>query len=93
MSNVEERKCLICGKSLYGTNRRKYCSDKCSDKASKQNEKSWKKKEREAERNEKKAQEQRRRAKPEKKKSLVNVAIAARKAGLSYGQYVGKMGL
>lgn len=90
---MEERKCLICGKSLEGTNRRKYCSDKCSDKASKKNEKSWKKKEREEERNKKKEQEQRRRAKPEKKKSLVNVAMAARKAGMSYGQYVGKMGL
>ncbi|MCI5874476.1 MAG: hypothetical protein PUJ55_10890 [Clostridiales bacterium] len=88
-----ERKCLICGKSLDGTNRRKYCSDKCSDKASKQNEKSWKKREREAERTEKKAQEQRRRVKPEKKNSIVDVAIAARKAGMSYGQYVGKMGL
>ena len=90
---MEERKCLVCSTSLAGTNRRKYCSDKCSDIASKEKEASWKRKAREAERKEKEAVNRKRTVKAEKKLSLVDIAVAARKAGMSYGQYVGRMGL
>lgn len=90
---MAECKCLVCGRSLEGTNRRKYCSDKCSDKASKEKISSWKNKARKEERQQNVVREKRRPARSEKKMSLTEIAIAARKAGMSYGQYVGHMGL
>ena len=79
----EYRNCAVCG-NLYVATRTdsKTCSKVCSRGWNKINSK----------RANQRASEQRRKEK--QKKMMVNdIAVEARKAGMTYGQYVAKMGL
>ena len=81
----KDRKCLICGGQLTGT-QSKYCSNECSKKAAakKQTEKN--------ERYKKPPTVERKKAK-KPSLSLAQVNELARAEGLNYGQYCAKYGL
>lgn len=85
------KKCDICSKEYLATSeRRRYCSDPCRKEANRRNIR-----ERNRQRAEK-AKESVLIEVPEKKKkemSLTEMAAAARKAGMTYGQYMAKMEL
>ena len=75
--------CAICGKLFVAKNgNAKYCSKKCSDAGAMENY--YKKKA---------SKEQAAKKQRKKPLSITEIAVAARKAGMSYGQYVAKMGL
>ena len=83
----ELKKCVICGKSFKSEKyNAKYCSETCKDKGrraiTKENDRI--KRERAA---------KARKARNNSKKPLINIAAEAKGAGMSYGQYVAKMGL
>lgn len=85
--NTEERKCVVCGNKFTATRpNSKYCSDECRDegrrKLTKANDKAKREREREA-----------RKARKNSQKSLVEIAVAAKKAGMNYGEYVARMGV
>lgn len=76
-------KCVVCGTEFVRKNQRHiYCNMTCK----KQVERSMRKKY-------VKPNEENKTKKHTANNELVNIAIAARKAGMTYGQYVQKMGL
>ncbi len=78
--------CEICGKQFGAWNKRqKFCSDECRDKHKMQQSAMF--------REIYKEQKQQRKAEKKKKPSLADIAVAARQAGMTYGQYVAKMGI
>lgn len=83
----ETRKCAICSRR-YTTTRanKKYCSTKCADigekRAAKKNS---------TKQESKKVIAQKKRE--ERRKAIIDIAVEAKKHGMSYGQYVAKMEL
>lgn len=76
--------CAICGKLFVSKNgNAKYCSSKCREVGAKiiYQQKNHSLQEQEAKKQRKKSL------------SITEIAVAARKAGMTYGQYVAKMGL
>lgn len=70
--------CKICGSSFVAThNTTVICSKKCKDEAKRISIKKCKEKE------EKKREK--------RNKEIIDIAVAAREAGMTYGQYVGLM--
>ena len=84
---MQKRKCVICGKS-FGSERynAKYCSETCKDKGrqaiTKENERIKRERATKA-----------RKARKNSQKQLINISAEAKKAGMSYGQYVAMKGL
>ena len=82
-----ERICAICGKTYVSVQyNAKYCSDECKDEGRRRKNKEnrdEKKKDKNAVRKEN----------ANKRKTIVNIAAEAKKAGMSYGLYVAQMGL
>jgi len=77
------KQCTICGASFETTNiHAKYCSDPCRKKASRKSYRQAKAKEKEELERKKNMQQ-----------SIIDIAVLARQAGMTYGQYVAKMGL
>lgn len=76
------RRCAVCNKLYIATRQNaKYCSADCRLEGTYAMKRTYK------ERKEQKA-------KPKKlKKSITDIAVEARQAGMTYGQYVAKMGL
>lgn len=74
------KNCALCGKPFTAvTANSKYCSNKCYRTMNREMSASWKK-------------EQVTKPKKRKKdKTIVDLAVEARKAGMTYGQYVAKM--
>lgn len=84
---IWERKCEVCGRP-YVTNKAnaKYCGQKCSKEGIRRVNAENRKIQSENKKAEKKK-------KKDNQKAIVNIAVEAKKAGMSYGQYVAKMGL
>lgn len=81
------RKCVICGTSYKPKNyNAKYCSDVCKTTA-------WYQMNREYKRMKKEVDENKHNSRKTRQKSLVDLAVESKKAGMSYGEYVAKMGL
>ena len=82
-----ERKCGICGKTFIASKANiKYCCDKCRYEAI-----SIKNIEiRKSKSENKKAS---RKKKKDNQQAIIDIAVEAKKAGMSYGQYVARMGL
>lgn len=79
----EVRKCIICNKYYVTTTQNaKYCSGTCRKMADKETKKKSKANKKEQIENRKNMQQ-----------SIIDIAVLARKAGMTYGQYVAKMGL
>lgn len=75
--------CDRCGKQFYGCRHDvRYCSDECLKEATKDRAKELRQIRHEA-----------KRVRREKQQSITQIAIKARQAGMTYGQYVAKMGL
>lgn len=85
----EVRKCRYCGTEFVAIRDNNYCcSPSCSSKYSRKSTY------REIEEYDKEQFEKMRKKRPMKpKQSITEIAVAARKAGMTYGQYVAKMGL
>lgn len=83
----EVRNCVICGKLFVArTVNGKYCSEECQTEGLRRRTRNnWRD-------NEAKKKEIRK-SKKKRQKELVDIAVEARKAGMSYGQYVAKMGV
>lgn len=80
------KKCEICGKLFDAwNNRQKFCSDDCRYKHKLQQGAVF--------REVYKSQEQKQKSRKKKKPTLTEISAAARQAGMTYGQYVAKMGL
>ena len=83
----ELRKCVICGKeyitSIYNS---KYCSEECKMQGIRALNKINDRAKRERRMAERVAREN-------SHKPLIDIAVEAKKAGMSYGQYVARMGL
>lgn len=80
----ETRKCVVCGKKYTAIRgNQKYCGSECEKIATLK----------QVEVRNKKLKVERRRKKKKKNQDIIDIAIAAREAGMSYGQYVAKMGL
>jgi hypothetical protein len=74
-------KCKICGKDFKTTyNHTKCCSEECRKENAKINSKHWADK-----------QKQIKPKKKEKKLTVTDIAVKAREAGMSYGQYTAMM--
>jgi hypothetical protein len=79
----EVRKCIICnGYYVTTIQNAKYCSSVCRKKGEKEIAKQRKIKKKEQIENSKNMQQ-----------SIIDIAVLARQAGMTYGQYVAKMGL
>lgn len=77
------KQCTICGASYETTNiHAKYCSDVCRKKASKEMHRRSRAKQKEELERKKNMQQ-----------NIIDIAVLARQAGMTYGQYVAKMGL
>jgi hypothetical protein len=77
------RACAVCGNIFIPKKANsKYCGEKCAGKAYSEKYKRCKKK--------RKAEQEKR---MEAQRSITDIAVAARQAGMTYGQYVVKMGL
>ena len=74
--------CHICGKRFIGYNATKYCGLECSRVANRDRNKRFHENEK-----------VRKRKANSNETAIVDIAVEARKAGMSYGQYVAKMGL
>ena len=83
----EVKICTVCGKKFIATRTNaKYCDAKCLKIGTAETSKIAKEK--------LKTKKDAERAKQNRKKeSLASIAVAARQAGMTYGQYVAKMGL
>lgn len=83
----EVRKCTICG-AKYTTTRpnAKYCGEECMEIGLKKRQIK-----NDALKAQRKAMELK--LKSDRKNAIVNIAVEAKKAGMSYGQYVAKMRL
>lgn len=83
----EVRKCVVCSKAFVATRENTICcSEPCKKKrrlqvAAQQRKIAAQKSERAKEKKEK------------KQRSITDIAVAARHAGMTYGQYVARMGL
>ena len=75
----EFRRCLMCNKLYIATrSNAKYCSAACRREVDYASKRAYRAED----------------TKPrEKKQSITDIAVAARQAGMTYGQYVAKMGL
>jgi predicted nucleic acid-binding Zn ribbon protein len=81
-----KKKCGVCGKDFDGWNKnQKYCSEECKHVSHLQRGEMYRENAR------LKAEQKKEEAK--KKKALEEIAMAARNAGMTYGQYVARMGL
>ena len=90
MSEVQE--CVNCKKNFVPTNPRQiFCCKECQVKCNARERMIYKAAERKQEKERLKQMEPKRSKKP--KYSVTELAVAARKEGLSYGQYVAKYGL
>lgn len=79
----EERKCVYCGMPYIATRRNaKYCSDICRRIETLRNAKVLRDKAKDE-----------KAMKMAKQRSIIDLAKEAKNAGLTYGQYVAKMGL
>jgi ribosomal protein L37E len=75
---VHSRLCRRCGNEFQTThNSKMYCSDRCYRDAQ----------------NSRKREETQSRKKQRKNVTLIDLTVEARKHGMSYGQYVARMGL
>ena len=75
--------CKVCGKEfITDSNIRKCCSDECKKINARRNGKIWA---------DKQKNKQPKKKKKEKKLTIVDIAVMARKAGMTYGQYVAQM--
>lgn len=84
---AEERICAICGKTfIAGKYNAKYCSVECQDEGRRNHDKKNRKAGQERKKEERKSKKKR-------QKALVDIAVEAKKAGMTYGQYVARMGL
>ena len=77
------RKCDMCGKEFEPRPNQRYCCAECKAKAAHLA----------AIRQEENRKERILKRKTYQNQSIVDIAVAARKAGMTYGQYVMKMGL
>ena len=81
-------KCPNCGKMFVKIKKEQFCcSSECSRRFG------TKKLQEEMRENTKIKMGKERKPKPKPKQSVTDIAVAARKAGMSYGQYVARMGL
>ena len=81
-----KKKCGVCGKEFDGWNKnQRYCSDACKNEAHRQRGEIYRANAR--------LKEEQKKAEANKKKALEEIATAARNAGMTYGQYVARMGL
>lgn len=84
--NQYVKKCEICGKLFDAWNKaQKFCSDECRYKNKLQQGAVF--------REVYKAQEKKQKTRKKQKMTLAQVAVAATQAGMTYGEYVAKMGL
>ena len=72
---MREKKCPVCGKVFKPSGRQKYCNPKCTDIA---------------QRNKLKSLNVEGKSRALREKSLSEVAAEARKAGMTYGQYMAR---
>lgn len=88
---TEIRICAVCGKSFEAHRETEVCCSKeCKDERRREQIRSY----RRDKAQEKKFEEQKKKKQVSRNKnSLTEIAIEARKAGMTYGQYVAKMGL
>lgn len=84
---AEERICAVCGNEFIATRANaKYCSEECLAEGLR-----MRTRRNEREKAERKREERKRRK--ESQKAIIDIAVEAKKAGMSYGQYVAVMGL
>ena len=80
--NREVKKCVVCGKHFISTNSKVVCcSQECQKKRNKQLQ------------NEARRKYVSQKEPKKKTKTLAELSVEARAAGMTYGQYVAKMGL
>lgn len=77
------KRCTICGQPYVTTNiNAKYCSDDCRKAGTREINRQARAEQREKEEKRKNSQQ-----------CIIDIAVLARQAGMTYGQYVSKMGL